>query len=87
MSDCDLFILALPSKKKADECKVSQSNEIITLSISWVSDQLQGSKSFKRNLFKQILMKYIQIRSIMTIMVFTLHFVLAVDNEDKKITC
>ena len=29
LSDCNLFILALPSMKKADECKMFQSNEML----------------------------------------------------------
>ena len=29
LSDCNLFILGFPSKKKADECEIFQSNEIL----------------------------------------------------------
>ena len=29
LSDCNLFILAFPFKKKADECKMFQSNEML----------------------------------------------------------
>ena len=29
LSGCNLFILALPSKKKADECKMLPSNEML----------------------------------------------------------
>ena len=47
---------------------------MIILSISWVIDQLQGSKSFKRNPFELILMKFIKIWSIMTILLFYLAF-------------
>ena len=70
LSDCNLFILGFPSMKKADECKIFQSNEINILSISWVIDQLQRSKSFKRNPFELILIRYVEIWSIITIVLF-----------------